>query len=118
MKLGVEQVELGGIIAERGYGAGVEAVDGGGGVNWLMFWYRVKEPVSVPEQSTREGALKWHERDALPALHLPESDRSVIWPLVLANPGGFFSVHIVCDDGPMRWSLEAGNEPASGIFDR
>ena len=111
VELGVHQVELGGIIAERGFGASGEGAGAEQGVNWLMFWFRVKEPVRVQEQDTREGLLAWHERGAIPSLALPDTDREVIWPIVLANPRTYFSVHIVCDEGPIRWTLEAGMPP-------
>ena len=108
-----------GIVAERGYGAHGEGSDTGeGGVNWLMFWYRVKEPVVVEEQDTREGRLSWHEPGAIASLDIPETDRRVLWPLVFANPHTYFAVHIICDDGPMRWTLEAGNTPEPALLDR
>ncbi len=132
VELGVDQVELGGIIAECGYGAGSEGSDGtdggaagggagggsGGGTNWLMFWFRVKDPVRVAEQDTREGRLAWHERGAIPALALPQTDREIIWPLVLANPSTYFAIHIICDDGPIRWTQEAGLAPENAALDR
>ena len=97
----IERLHLLGIISEA-------AFEGKG--HWLLFYYRVLGPVWVEPHDMREGRLDWfheHEVDALP---LPESDRTIIWPLVKRHEGrvgpdgwhlpeakpGFFTVHIEC----------------------
>lgn len=100
----IDRLHLLGIISEA-------AFEGRG--HWLLFYYRVLGPVSVPAHDIREGRLDWfhpHEIDALP---LPETDRRIIWPLVRRHepqkPGdlpGFFTVHIDCTGGGMRWAVE------------
>jgi len=110
-----ERLRLGGIVSERGYESRV---------NWLMFWVRVEGAVEVAEREFREGRLEWHDPrklpsdlggESMPRLAMPETDRKVIWPLVLANPEGFFSVYIDCESRPMRWAVEAGNLPPQGV---
>lgn len=99
------KLRLAGLISEHGYG---------GETNWLMFWYRAIDPVDVPLRTFREGRLEWRELSELPseidgppgALPMPETDRRVIWPLVLAHDGGFFSVHIDCTRDQMTWTIE------------
>lgn len=95
----IEGLRLAGIISERGYQHQT---------NWLMFWYRVVAPVDLEPFEMREGRLDWHAPDSFGGLALPQTDREVIWPLVHANEGGFFAVHIDCTGERVRWSVEAG----------
>lgn len=113
--VGLDRLRLVGIVSECAYQ---------GDTHWLMFWYRVQGSVEVVEHTIREGRLEWHElaelsnelegdADAAPGrLPLPETDRKVIWPLVLGSERGVFSVHIDCrsaapgtDDG-FTWAIE------------
>lgn len=82
--------------------------------HWLMFVYRVLDPVEVPPQEIREGQLEWYTWEQIEHLPLPETDRQIIWPLVRRHepqhPGerpGFFAVHIDC-----RGQGETGAESA------
>lgn len=97
LEVPIERLHLGGIISEHGYD---------GNTNWLMFWYRVRGPVSVRGGPMREGTLEWHRIEDLQTLALPQTDRSIIWPLVLAHDGGFFAVHIECAGAEFRSTLE------------
>lgn len=108
-----DQLHLGGLISEHGFE---------GRENWLMFWYRVMGPVQVEPRVIREGSLEWHDSEALPShvdrsttpLAMPETDRRVIWPLVLAHDGGFFSVHIDCTGKELRWTVEESRPAVAG----
>lgn len=112
----MERIHLAGLISEA-------AFEGRG--HWLLFYYRVLGPVSVPAQTIREGALEWHEPGAIDGLPLPETDRRIIWPIIrrheaLADQTGrapLFVVHIDCTGKEMRWSVEqsAGAAAASTI---
>lgn len=103
----IDRLHLGGIISEHGYQ---------GQTNWLMFWYRVLGPVRVEARSIREGDLEWHAPGEITGLALPESDRSVIWPLVFehevpesAGSGGrpgFFAVHVDCTGTELVWDVQ------------
>lgn len=100
----IDRLHLLGLISET-------AFEGRG--HWLLFYYMVKGPVSVPARDMAEGRLEWFRPDELDALPLPESDRLIIWPLVrrhaTSGPGGspgFFAVHIDCTPSGMTWSVE------------
>lgn len=105
----IERLHLGGMISEHGYE---------GQANWLLFWYRVLGPVEVQARTIREGELGWHEPDRLMSLALPETDRDIIWPLVLkhdcttaAGRPGFFAVHIDCTGPAIRWEVQESFPP-------
>ncbi|MFI4916840.1 MAG: NUDIX hydrolase [Phycisphaerales bacterium JB060] len=107
----IERLHLMGLISER-------AFEGKG--HWLMFYFRVLGAVEVPEREIPEGRLKWFEPGQIAELPLPETDRSVIWPLVgdhdhehlgradAFRPGlpGLFAVHIDCRDDRLVWKVE------------
>lgn len=104
LDLPIERFHLGGIISETAYeGAG----------HWLLFYYRVLGSVWVEPTTFREGSLEWIEADKIDDLPLPESDRSIIWPMIrkheATGPGGlpgFFTVHIDCQPNALAWQVE------------
>ena len=97
LDLPIDRFRLAGMVSERGYqGAG----------HWLMFIYRCVGPVHVEERTFREGDLGWHDPADLDSLPRPETDRRVIWPLLIEHEGGFFAVHIDCTGEELRWSIE------------
>ena len=104
----IERLHLLGLISEAAY-------EGRG--HWLLFYYRVLGPVEVPAHDIREGRLDWFAPSEIEGLPLPETDRSIIWPLVRRHEGaegqrpGFFAVHIDCSEGRML-SLVEQSEPA------
>lgn len=99
-----DHLHLTGIVSERGYEHQC---------HWLMFLYELTRPVDLPETEIDEGRLAWHTVDSIDHLPIPETDRTVIWPLFWANRGGFFMAHIDCDGPAMTWRLEQGLPPAS-----
>lgn len=104
LDVGLEDLHLTGIVSETAYL---------GETHWLMFLYEVTKPVLIAEEAMRfdEGQLEWHGADAIDALPIPQTDRSVIWPLFWKNRGGFFAAHIDCSSDPMRWRIE---QPVAG----
>jgi 8-oxo-dGTP diphosphatase len=100
----LERLHLMGLISET-------AFEGRG--HWLLFYYRVLGPVSVPSQDIREGRLDWFYPSEVDSLPLPETDRRIIWPLVRKHESstedrlpGFFTVHIDCSGGGMTWTVD------------
>lgn len=100
----IERIHLAGLISEC-------AFEGRG--HWLLFYYRVLDPVEVKAGPMKEGLLEWHEPDAVAALPLPETDRKIIWPLVhkhdRSGPNGlpgFFTLHIDCRGEELSWTIE------------
>jgi 8-oxo-dGTP diphosphatase len=105
----IDRLHLSGIISEQ-------AFEGRG--HWLLFYYRVIGPVEVEERHIGEGRLAWHRPEEIDGLPLPETDRQIIWPMIKSNdapPGGrpdFFTIHIDCRAGDIRWAVEQGRPPA------
>ena len=100
-----EHLHLSGIISEEGFN----------NAHWLMFWYRVTEPVELEPFEMREGRLEWHSPEALMSLDLPPTDREVIWPLALEYSLGFFSVHIDCTGGKVLHRVDQRIPPLTGV---
>jgi 8-oxo-dGTP diphosphatase len=103
LDLPLERLHLMGLISEASY-------EGRG--HWLLFYYRVLGPVSVPAHDINEGRLDWFHPHEIESLPLPETDRRIIWPLVRRHeprrPGekpGFFTVHIDCTAADMIWTV-------------
>ena len=102
----IERLHLG-IISEA-------AFEGRG--HWLLFYYRVLGAVWVEPHDIGRAGLEWFAEE-IGALPLPETDREIIWPLILRNERsrgggpGFFAVHIDCSPGPdgkpgLKWTVE------------
>lgn len=101
--IALDRLHLAGIISEKGY----RSADGAPPTHWLMFWFRVLDPVRTERVEFDEGRLDWVAPDRLMDLDLPRTDREIIWPTVLGHTGpGCFTLHIDCTVEPMRWSLE------------
>lgn len=96
----IERLRLAGMISETAFE---------GQTHWLIFWYRVVGPVQVEARDIAEGALEWHEPDAINDLPIPSTDRNIIWPLINRHNGRFFAVHIDCGPGgpdDLKWVVE------------
>lgn len=89
----IERFHLLGLISET-------AFEGRG--HWLIFYYKVLGPVEFTPTETPDGWIDWHEPAQIDKLPIPETDRRIIWPLVLKHDHappqrpGFFAVHIDC----------------------
>jgi len=97
LTLSPKDIHLTGIVSESGYDDAM---------HWLMFLYEVTHPVVVTRTTFEEGKLEWHEPAAIGQLPIPETDRSVIWPLFWKYRRKFFSVHISCEKGSLARRLE------------
>lgn len=97
LTLEASQLHLTGIVSEAGY----ESES-----HWLMFLYEVTKPVSVTRTEFAEGALKWHGRDEIDQLAIPQTDRIVIWPLFWRFRRRFFVAHIFCHGEKLNWRVD------------
>lgn len=97
-------LHLTGIVSEHGYEDQA---------HWLMFLYEVIAPVSVEPGQIDEGRLEWHDPASIDRLPIPQTDRQVIWPLFWKFRKKHFMVHINCQGGTMRWSLQQPVSEAS-----
>ena len=77
--------------------------------HWLIFLFEVTRAVrheEIASMQIDEGALEWVDQTAMANLPLPETDRTIMNPLVHEHRGGFFVVHIDCTQDPMTWVVQ------------
>ncbi|MHC5003229.1 MAG: NUDIX hydrolase [Planctomycetota bacterium] len=101
-----DEVRLNGIISEHAYE---------GRTHWLIFLFEVTRPVGHDEiaaMEMREGVLEWVPREGVESLEIPETDRSILWPLVARHRGGFFMVDIDCRTEPITWRVQESTVPS------
>ena len=82
--------------------------------HWMMFLYEVTRPVQLVPVKFEEGSLDWHAVRALETLPIPDTDRRVIWPLFRRYRRRFFTAHLQCGGGRVRWRIE---QPAADTGD-
>ena len=93
-----------GMISEAGY-------EGTG--HWLLFCFRITRvihPDEIPVYEFEEGILEWIAPEDIDRLDLPESDRTVLWPMVRAHQDDIFVAHIDCSSSPYDTTV---HEPKS-----
>lgn len=104
LALSPSDLHLTGIVSEHGYA---------GQSHWLMFLFEVRPRLRALPPAHAEGRFAFFNRDALPALAMPQTDREQIWPLFWRHRGGFFAAHCHCFAGDrFEWTLEQSNPPA------
>ena len=94
-----DDIRLIGMVSEAGY-------EGDG--HWLLFCFRVTRPIGtseIPVYEFEEGTLVWVAPDAIESLNLPESDRTVLWPMVRTHSDTVFVAHIDCCQTPMQATI-------------
>ena len=98
IRLTPTDLHLTGIVSEHGYD---------GQAHWLMFLFEVKTKLAAAPQPHREGTFQFHSKEAMDSLHLPQTDREMIWPLFWKHRNGFFAAHCHCNpDGQNKWTIE------------
>ncbi len=103
LSIDAQDLHLTGIVSESGYG---------GETHWLMYLYELTRPVWVEPGPMNEGVLEWHEAGEIMSLSIPKTDLGVIWPLFWRYRGRFFTAHIDCGEGELRWRIE---QPAQDV---
>ncbi len=72
--LAASELRVCGIISEK-------AFEGHG--HWLMFCFEALTPQTFPARDIPEGRLEWVPPQQVPTLNIPDTDRHIIWPLML-----------------------------------
>ncbi len=91
-------LHLTGLVSEHGYQ---------GQSHWLMFLFEVTQRLSSCPPPMSEGRFAFFQRDQIPGLKLPQTDRDHIWPLFWRHRGGFFAAHCHCHaEGGFDWTVE------------
>ena len=93
-----DDLHLTGIVSEHGYE---------GQAHWLIFLFEIRRRFRELPKSIDEGTFCFFEKNDLPNLDLPTSDREHIWPLFWRHRGGFFSAHCRCNENLSdEWAIE------------
>ncbi len=91
-------LHLFGMITERGYE---------GQSHWLMFLFDCSKPLPGLPPDIAEGSFGLFTRGDVDGLAVPESDRTLIWPVYDGNRGGFIAYRAECHpDGPLVMTVE------------
>lgn len=97
LEIPADRLHLSGIVSETAYQRET---------HWLIFLYDVIGPVELEPHEMDEGTLDWHDESQVDVLALPETDLKIIWPLRAKHRGGFFMVHIDCQNDELCWRVE------------
>lgn len=93
-----KNLKLAGIVAEIGFF---------GQSHWLMFLFEVRPRLAGTPPAHPEGEFKFHAKEEIAKLPIPETDRESIWPLFWRHRGGFFAARCeTSPHGPNLWTLE------------
>jgi 8-oxo-dGTP diphosphatase len=98
LKISARDLHLTGVVSEHAYG---------GHGHWLMFLFEVKPRLRECPPKHREGNFCFFAREKISVLHIPQTDRDIIWPLFWQHRGGFFAAHWHWhEDGRTEWVTE------------
>jgi ADP-ribose pyrophosphatase len=79
-----------GYISEKSY-------EGTG--HWLMFLFSCKKLIGDLPPKIDEGHFAFFNREAIDALKIPETDRSLLWPYFDQYHNGFVGIRANCQPG-------------------
>lgn len=77
-----------GYISEKSY-------EGSG--HWLMFLFACHRQIEALPPEIDEGRFRFFPRDAIDALDIPETDRTLLWPYYDRFSEGFVGIRADCD---------------------
>lgn len=87
LRLKPSQLHLAGFLSEEAYE---------GSAHWYIFLFEVKLKLTFIPPAHAEGHFEFFPQDKLFEINIPDTDRQIIYPLLLQNRGGFFSAHCKC----------------------
>lgn len=98
LDLEVSDLHLFAMIAERAYE---------GQSHWLLFLFRSRKVLDAVPPAIAEGRFDFFSRPAIDALSIPETDRTILWPLFDRHRDGFVALRANCDPaGPIVCTIE------------
>jgi 8-oxo-dGTP diphosphatase len=91
-------LHLFGMISEKGYE---------GQSHWLMFLFDCRKPVGAIPPTIDEGHFGFFSRREIETIQIPETDRTLLWPVYDEHRRGFIAYRAECDPGaPLRMTVE------------
>ncbi len=98
LSVGTGDLHLFGMITERGYE---------GQSHWLMFLFECRKPLPGLPPDIAEGSFGLFTRAEVDGLEVPDSDRTLIWPVYDRHRDGFIAYRAECHpDGPLVMTVE------------
>ena len=88
LSLGDQDLHCFGYISEKSY-------EGSG--HWLMFLFDCHRRVEALPPEIDEGRFRFFTREAIDALDIPETDRTLLWPYYDRFSEGFVGIRADCD---------------------
>jgi 8-oxo-dGTP diphosphatase len=86
------------MISEKGYE---------GQSHWLMFLFDCRKPLTALPATIDEGRFAFFAREELGNVAVPESDRTLLWPVYDEHRRGFIAYRAECHPGaPLRVVVE------------
>lgn len=96
--LNTSDLHLFAMIAERAYE---------GQSHWLLFLFRSRRRHDAVPPDIAEGRFAFFSREAIDGLPIPETDRTILWPLFDRHRDGFVALRADCDPaGPIVCTIE------------
>ncbi|MFM9000370.1 MAG: NUDIX hydrolase [Opitutia bacterium] len=93
-----DDLHLFGMITERGYE---------GQSHWLMFLFTCAKPLPGVPPDIAEGSFGLFTRAEVDGLEVPDSDRTLIWPVYDRHREGFIAYRAECHPGrPLTMTVE------------
>jgi 8-oxo-dGTP diphosphatase len=93
-----DDLHLFGMVSEKGYE---------GQSHWLMFLFDCRRPLHGLPPTIDEGRFAFFSREELATTQVPETDRTLIWPVWDEHRRGFIAYRAECDPGaPLRMTVE------------
>ncbi len=98
LRVSTEDLHLFGMITERGYE---------GQSHWLMFLFECRKPLPGLPPDIAEGSFGLFTRAEVDGLEVPDSDRTLIWPVYDRHRDGFIAYRAECHpEGPLVMTVE------------
>jgi 8-oxo-dGTP diphosphatase len=93
-----EDLHLFGMISEKGYE---------GQSHWLMFLFDCRKPLKSLPETIDEGRFAFFAREELGSVAVPETDRTLLWPVYDEHRRGFIAYRAECHPGsPLQVVVE------------
>lgn len=97
-----EDLHLFGMISEKGYE---------GQAHWLMFLFDCRKPLTSLPQTIDEGKFGFFSRATVETTQVPETDRTLLWPIYDRYHRGFIAYRAECNPGqPLLMTIEETND--------
>ena len=98
VRVTTEDLHLFGMISEKGYE---------GQSHWLMFLFDCRQPLKALPATIDEGRFAFFAREELGNVAVPETDRTLLWPVYDEHRRGFIAYRAECHPGaPLRVVVE------------